>query len=960
MKRMLINATQEEELRVALVDGQRLYDLDIENRTRIQKKANIYKGKVTRVEPSLEAAFVDFGAERHGFLPLKEISRQYYARDVKTSGDRSNIKELLREGTEVIVQVEKEERGNKGAALTTYISLAGRYLVLMPNNPKSGGISRRIEGDDRSEIREALRSLTIPDGMGLIVRTAGVGKDQEELQWDLDYLLALWQSITEASEEKSSPFLIFQESNVIIRMIRDYLRKDIGEVLFDTEDSYKEAISFINQVMPQYENRIKLYTEKLPLFNRYQIESQIESAFEREVKLPSGGSVVIDPTEALISIDINSSRATRGSDIEETALSTNLEAADEIARQLRLRDMGGLVVIDFIDMLSNRNQREVENRMRDALESDRARVQVGRISRFGLLEMSRQRLRPSLGETSAIVCPRCSGQGTIRDVESLSLSILRILQEEANKQKSQEIKATVPLVVSSYLLNEKRLAVSEIEQQSKTRIVIVPSPKMETPHYEITGLNQQAETYDVEITAVPEPAPNLKPTVEMAAVEKPSVSGGSTQRPPPPKKGLFASILAALFGGGVKKKAKPQGRNRQQQNRNRSRQGNRNQRSQQTRGNQQRNERRDDRDNQNKQGNQQRRKQNQNKTNDTAQKPRNSDERLRNKDDSNDNRNERQDRSGDKALRRPPNKRSKNTNQRRRGPRPESQTEPNGNKSTENKTTANQAIGQTPQENQSNKSGNHDSRRPTNKTRQQAPKIDQATTPPITETANENETTNQESTPITAEISQASSEQNPSSGAGSPIEFNANETSPPIVDSFSNDTTIATQMLSAEGEPSASQKDAVGSKSQGNVQKDTLSRSDTPAAATSSTNTNEVPNIKDPRFNPTKVAQTEDTAFEKVDKNIASENAMSEHSTDTADSQQSPMIPEIKSEAIQIEGSRTKVNDALDSGDSLEVDSGAAKEATKEQSQVTKPPEGGRASNDPREVRKRQKQNSKE
>ena len=960
MKRMLINATQEEELRVALVDGQKLYDLDIENRTRIQKKANIYKGKVTRVEPSLEAAFVNFGAERHGFLPLKEISRQYYSRDVKGSGDRSNIKELLPEGTEVIVQVEKEERGNKGAALTTYISLAGRYLVLMPNNPKSGGISRRIEGDERSETREALRSLTIPDGMGLIVRTAGVGKDQEELQWDLDYLLALWQSIMEASEEKSSPFLIFQESNVIIRMIRDYLRKDIGEVLFDTEDSYKEAISFINQVMPQYENRIKLYTEKLPLFNRYQIESQIESAFEREVKLPSGGSVVIDPTEALISIDINSSRATRGSDIEETALSTNLEAADEIARQLRLRDMGGLVVIDFIDMLSNRNQREVENRMRDALESDRARVQVGRISRFGLLEMSRQRLRPSLGETSAIVCPRCSGQGTIRDVESLSLSILRILQEEANKQKSQEIKATVPLVVSSYLLNEKRLAVSEIEQQSKTRIVIVPSPKMETPHYEITGLNQQAETYDVEITAVPEPAPNLKPSVEMAAVEKPSVSGGSTQRPPPPKKGLFASILAALFGGGVKKKAKPQRRNRQQQNRNRSRQGNRNQRSQQTRGNQQRNERRDNGDNQNKQGNQQRRKQNQNKTNDSAQKSRNSDEPQRNKDDSNDNRNERQDRSGDKAQRRPPNKRSKNTNQRRRGPRPESQTEPNGNKSTENEATANQTIGQTPQENQSNKTGNHDSRRPTSKTRQQqAPKIDQATTRPITETANENKATNQESTPITTEISQASSEQNPSSGAGSPIEFNANETSPPIVDSFLTDTSIATQMLSAEGEPSTSQKDSVGSKSQGNVQKDASSRSDAPAAK-SPADTNKASDIEDLSLIPTKVAQTEDTTSEKVDKNITSENAMSGHSTNSDESQQSTMIPETKSEAIQKEGSTTDVNVALDPTDSVQVDAGAAKEVTKEQAQVPKSPSSGRASNDPREVRKRQEQNSKE
>ncbi|MCH2357018.1 MAG: Rne/Rng family ribonuclease, partial [Pseudomonadales bacterium] len=419
MKRMLINATQEEELRVALVDGQKLYDLDIEHRTRVQKKANIYKGKITRVEPSLEAAFVDFGAERHGFLPIKEISRQYYA----GRGDRSHLKELIPEGTEVVVQVEKEERGNKGAALTTYISLAGRYLVLMPNNPKAGGISRRIEGDERDELREALRALNIPDGMGMIVRTAGVGKDQKELQWDLDYLLTLWQSIQDAAGEKSAPFLIYQESNVIVRTIRDYLRQDIGEVLFDTQESYEEAIAFIRQVMPQYENRIKLYDDKLPLFNRYQIESQIESAFERQVQLPSGGSIVIDPTEALISIDINSSRATRGADIEETALTTNLEAADEIARQLRLRDMGGLVVIDFIDMSSNRNQREVENRMRDALEPDRARVQVGRISRFGLLEMSRQRLRPSLGETSAIVCPRCSGQGTIRDVESLSLSI---------------------------------------------------------------------------------------------------------------------------------------------------------------------------------------------------------------------------------------------------------------------------------------------------------------------------------------------------------------------------------------------------------------------------------------------------------------------------------------------------------------------------------------------------------
>lgn len=533
MKRMLINATQEEELRVALVDGQRLYDLDIESRTRIQKKSNIYKGRVTRVEPSLEAAFVDFGAERHGFLPFKEISENYYVRQPRGNGERPNLKELVPEGTEVIVQVEKEERGNKGAALTTYVSLAGRYLVLMPNNPKAGGISRRIEGEDRQELRDALRELEIPDGMGMIVRTAGVGKEKQELQWDLDYLMTLWKSIEEAASQRKAPFLIYAESNVIIRTIRDYLRREIGEVLIDTDEAYEEAMNFIRQVMPQYENRIKMYTEKLPLFNYYQIEAQIESAFEREVKLPSGGSIVIDPTEALISIDINSSRATRGSDIEETALNTNLEAADEIARQLRLRDMGGLIVIDFIDMSSNRNQRDVENRMREALESDRARVQIGRISRFGLLEMSRQRLRPSLDETSTIVCPRCLGQGLIRDVESLSLSILRILQEEANKQKSQEVKATVPLVVASYLLNDKRAAVLEIEQQSGTRILIVPNSEMETPHYEITGVNRKAQTYEVDSTLEPEsvsPTARVMPEPQIAAVQAPTIATA-----PPPR-----------------------------------------------------------------------------------------------------------------------------------------------------------------------------------------------------------------------------------------------------------------------------------------------------------------------------------------------------------------------------------------------------------------------------------------
>ena len=552
MKRMLINATQEEELRVALVDGQRLYDLDIENRTRIQKKANIYKGRITRVEPSLEAAFVEFGAERHGFLPLKEIASHYYKRNARRNGEKSTIKELVSEGTEVIVQVEKEERGNKGAALTTCVSLAGRYLVLMPNNPRAGGISRRIEGDERQEIREALRNLAIPDGMGLIVRTAGIGKQQQELQWDLDYLLALWEAIQQAGARKPAPFLIYQESNVIIRTIRDYLRKEIAEVLIDAEEPYQEAIGFIRQVMPQYENRIKRYADPLPLFNRYQIESQIESAFQREVSLPSGGSVVIDPTEALISIDINSSRATRGSDIEETALHTNLEAANEIARQLRLRDMGGLIVIDFIDMASNRNQREVENRMREALETDRARVRVGRISSFGLLEMSRQRLRPSLDETSAIVCPRCSGQGSIRDVESLSLSILRILQEEANKQKSRELKASVPLVVSSYLLNEKRAALAEIEQQSNVKLTVVPNPELETPHYQITGINRHAETYEVEASSEPAPTPRVKPQArQQAAVQKPAVNAQPVERPQQQQQqptDWFARIRTALFG----------------------------------------------------------------------------------------------------------------------------------------------------------------------------------------------------------------------------------------------------------------------------------------------------------------------------------------------------------------------------------------------------------------------------
>ncbi|WP_416140303.1 ribonuclease E [Halomonas sp. HK25] len=486
MKRMLINATQPEELRVALVDGQRLYDLDIESGAREQKKANIYRGKITRIEPSLEAAFVDFGADRHGFLPLKEISREYFVKE--PASGRPSIKEVLREGQEVIVQVDKEERGNKGAALTTFISLAGRFLVLMPNNPKAGGISRRIEGEERSQLKEAMGQLTVPDRMGLIVRTAGIGRSPEELQWDLDYLVQVWESITAEAGKRSAPFLIYRESNVIIRAMRDYLRQDIGEVLIDSEAVHQEALAFIRQVMPSYQQKIKLYVDEVPLFSRFQIESQIETAYEREVKLPSGGSIVIDHTEALVSIDINSARATRGSDIEETALQTNLEAADETARQLRLRDIGGLVVIDFIDMSPARNQRDVENRMRDALKLDRARVQIGRISRFGLMEMSRQRLRPSLGETSGVVCPRCVGQGTIRDVRSISLSIMRLIEEEAMKDRSAQIRAILPVPVATYLLNEKRAVLAEIERRQGVRVLLLPSTEMDTPHYDVQRL----------------------------------------------------------------------------------------------------------------------------------------------------------------------------------------------------------------------------------------------------------------------------------------------------------------------------------------------------------------------------------------------------------------------------------------------------------------------------------------
>ncbi len=539
MKRMLINATQPEELRVALVDGQKLYDLDIEVPSRGQKKSNVYKGKITRVEPSLEAAFVDYGSERHGFLPLKEVARKYFRDGGGDGGGRVSIKEALREGQEVIVQVEKEERGNKGAALTTFISLAGRYLVLMPSNPRAGGVSRRIEGDDRNVVRDAMAQLEYPADMGLIVRTAGVGRQAEELQWDLDYLLQLWESIDRASAERPAPFLIYQESNVIIRALRDHLRSDIGEILVDDAEVFQHAQDFMTQVMPHNLKKLKRYNDPVPLFSRYQIESQIESAFQREVTLPSGGAIVIDHTEALLSIDINSARATKGSDIEETALNTNLEAADEIARQLRLRDLGGLVVIDFIDMQPTKHQREVENRLREALKMDRARVQLGRISRFGLLEMSRQRLRPSLGESSQIVCPRCKGQGTVRGVESLALSILRIIEEDAMKEKTGRVIARVPVDVGTYLLNEKREILFNLEQRHKLDVILIPTPSLETPHYDIKRVrSDELEGEDGAVSHQLPGAPESEPELDLGAArpveaEKPAVQLVAPAAPAP-------------------------------------------------------------------------------------------------------------------------------------------------------------------------------------------------------------------------------------------------------------------------------------------------------------------------------------------------------------------------------------------------------------------------------------------
>ncbi len=574
MRRMLINATQPEELRVALVDGQKLYDLDIEIPSREQKKSNIYKGRITRVEPSLDAVFVDYGAERHGFLPFKEIAPNYYQAGREKTGGRININEAVKEGQEVIVQVEKEERGTKGAALTTYISLAGRFLVLMPNNPRAGGVSRRIEGEEREEIREVMHNLEIPEGMGLIVRTAGMGRGIEELQWDLEYLLHLWDAIQKAAVECPAPSLIYQESNVIIRALRDYLRAEIGEILVDDARIHEQARDFMSQVMPNYLHKLKLYQEDTPLFNRFQIESQIENAFNREVRLPSGGSIVIDHTEALVSIDINSARATKGADIEETALQTNLEAADEIARQLRLRDLGGLLVIDFIDMTPSRNQREVENRLKEALKLDRARVQVGRISRFGLLEMSRQRLRPSLGEYSHVICPRCDGQGSIRSVESMALSVLRLIEEEAIKEHTGRVIAQLPVAVASFLLNEKRNVISALESRFSMHVMLIPNPHFDTPKFTLqrirddeikkelepeasyTLIKQDRETEDTSHTVLSKQLTREVPAISMVKPATPAPVSSPERRPKPaapqeqpqPTGGLLKRLWQRLFG----------------------------------------------------------------------------------------------------------------------------------------------------------------------------------------------------------------------------------------------------------------------------------------------------------------------------------------------------------------------------------------------------------------------------
>ncbi len=566
MKRMLINATQEEELRMAMVDGQRLYDLNIEGPASERKKANIYKGTITRIEPSLEAAFIDYGADRHGFLPLKEISSEYYVDDVQ-QGAKANIREVLKEGQDIVVQIDKEERGNKGAALTTFVSLAGRFIVLKPNKSRSGGVSRRIVGADRDLARQSLGEIEIPKGMSVILRTAGIDRSAEELAWDLENLLAVWNAILNVVLQQPSPFLIYRESNAVVRSLRDYLTNEIGEILIDDDTIYQEAREFVEQVMPHNLRKLKKYDDPVPLFTRFQIETQIESAFAHAVHLPSGGSIVIDHTEALVSIDINSARATKGSDIEATALNTNVEAAEEIARQLRLRDLGGLIVIDFIDMGPQKNQREVENRLRDSVRQDRARVQIGKITRFGLLEMSRQRLRPSLGESSYQTCPRCTGFGTIRSVESLALAILRIIGEEARKERTAKVIAQLPVEVATYLLNEKRDWVQGLETRNDTQVVLVANSALETPHYDIRRVRddqlEEPENADVSyLLADRVPEPEVPQSMQERKATVPAAIGKIEPTSPAPARkrragrGFWAGLLA-FFGSGAEREQKP-------------------------------------------------------------------------------------------------------------------------------------------------------------------------------------------------------------------------------------------------------------------------------------------------------------------------------------------------------------------------------------------------------------------
>ena len=734
---MLVNATQPEELRVAIVDGQKLDNLDIEHKTREQKKSNIYKAKITRIEPSLEAAFVDYGADRHGFLPFKEVAKEFIAESARKDGGRPNVKAGIKEGQEILVQIEKEERGNKGAALTTFASLAGRFLVLMPNNPRAGGVSRRIEGEERSDLKAAMNDLVIPDGMGIIVRTAGVGRSTEELQWDLDYQVKIWEAIQDAGEKAAPSSLIYQESNVIVRALRDYFRSDIGEILVDEPEVFTQAQTFMSQYMPQNLRKLKMYTEDVPLFNRYQIEGQIESAFQREVRLPSGGAIVIDHTEALISIDINSARATKGSDIEETATNTNLEACDEIGRQLRLRDLGGLVVIDFIDMMVQKNQRQVENRLRDVAKIDRARVQIGRISRFGLMEMSRQRLRPSLGESSEIVCPRCEGQGTIRNVESLALQLVRLFEEESLKENTGRVLIKMPVPVATYLLNEKRDAIREIEERNNAQALLVPDTNLDTPHYEIERIKvsesehqaNQLKSHELAKVATT----TYTPAADKVDIVESEVAAVQTVAPPAPipqpaaavavtsgKPGIIGRITSLFTGKQNATEAedekpqatkKPARNNRNQRPRRGGRNNNqRNQQDDKRRNNNKKNATGNSSDDKQKQGQQRnsrggRNNQNNNQGNNNQQAQNKNAEQSNTESTAKNDNNQRSQQSGNRNQNRNRNRNNRNRNNQR-----DTATSQDDNKQTQNtKSNTNQNQGSQNRSNQNQRNQNPDS-----------------------------------------------------------------------------------------------------------------------------------------------------------------------------------------------------------------------------------------------------------